>query len=374
MDLKHFFSPVYTSLRQGADVSNDMYTGISFFHDQECSLEEFDIALIGLRKYFADSSPDHIRAEFYRLKKGRASCRIVDMGNFLWQEDLEKSCRELRQVYRFLMQRQVVPVILGGDAVAGCAQFSCCSDFVDRLSFLCVGARLQAEQPVIRMMLETKASEKPFFHFSHLAYQTYLTDYKVLDLLHSKGFEAHRLGKVRQSLPEIEPVVREADAMLFDLGAIRSLDFPATADPQPFGLSAEEACQLCWYAGHSEKMSSFGLVGFEAARDDELHRSAKVSATMLWYFVEGYYNRKEELESSLRDYIKYLVPLSGVRGNEMITFYKSQLSEKWWMEIPVFNEKGEESSVRIPCSKRDYELAMNGEVPSRYILGMGRYG
>ena len=42
-----------------------------------------------------------------------------------------------------------------------------------------------------------------------------------------------------------------------------------------------------------------------------------------------------------------------------IIFYKSELSSKWWMEI---NEEN-----ILPCSFKDYEAAVGGELPDRWI-------
>ncbi|MDZ7650641.1 MAG: arginase family protein [Cytophagales bacterium] len=52
----------------------------------------------------------------------------------------------------------------------------------------------------------------------------------------------------------------------FDVTAIRSSDAPGNANAQPFGLTGEEACQLCWYAGMNEKLSSVGFYEYNPDR------------------------------------------------------------------------------------------------------------
>ena len=44
------------------------------------------------------------------------------------------------------------------------------------------------------------------------------------------------------------------------------------------------------------------------------------------------------------------------------------LSDKWWMEVPYpeGNEKFSRNCI-VPCSYSDYETAINGELPDRYI-------
>ena len=70
-------------------------------------------------------------------------------------------------------------------------------------------------------------------------------------------------------------------------------------------------------------------------------------------------------------YMKYVVSLPG--DTEILTFYKSKLSEKWWMEVPY--PKGKKVFDRnsiVPCSYSDYEKAMKGELPERWINTQAR--
>jgi formiminoglutamase len=56
-----------------------------------------------------------------------------------------------------------------------------------------------------------------------------------------------------------------------------------------------------------------------------------------------------------------------------ISFYKSKMSEKWWMEVPY--PQGKEKYARnsiVPCSYTDYQLATKGEVPERFISTLAK--
>jgi hypothetical protein len=153
--------------------------------------------------------------------------------------------------------------------------------------------------------------------------------------------------------------------MSFDVCAIQSTDAPGAVDAQPFGLSAEEACQICWFAGMNEKLSSMGIFGYHSQYDDPRKKTASVIATMIWYFIEGFYHRKDSLSFKSSDYTKYTVSLDSKPS--ILHFYKSKLSGKWWMEIPRSqNEKYSRDTV-IPCSYQDYQTAQKGEVPERWI-------
>jgi formiminoglutamase len=157
----------------------------------------------------------------------------------------------------------------------------------------------------------------------------------------------------------------------FDVTAIRSSDAPGNGNAQPFGLTGEEACQICWYAGLNEKLSSIGFYEYNPLFDDVHKKTASVVATMIWYFIEGYYNRKNESNFRSNDFIKYVVSMPV--DPETIQFYKSKFSEKWWMEVPYPNGKERYSRNSIvPCSYTDYQTALKGEIPDRYISTLAK--
>jgi formiminoglutamase len=176
---------------------------------------------------------------------------------------------------------------------------------------------------------------------------------------------------MRTGLQEMEPTIRNADMLSFDITAIRSSDAPGNAHALPFGLTGEEACQICWYAGLNEKLSSVGFYEYNPEKDDEQKKTASVVATMIWYFIEGHYHRKKEQDIRSNDFIKYVVALNG--EPETIIFYKSKFSEKWWMEVPYPTGRAKYSrNSTVPCSYNDYQQATKGEVPERYISTLAK--
>ena len=204
------------------------------------------------------------------------------------------------------------------------------------------------------------------FHYCQLGYQTYLTDNETLSALEKLHFETYRVGQIRDNLENIEPIIRNADLMSFDISAIKHSDAPGNKDAQPFGLTGEEACQICWYAGLNNKMSSVGFYEYNPEEDYKGHTAA-VIATMIWYFTEGFYLRRNETNMSDPDYVKYIVSLK--EEPHQLVFYKNTRSEKWWMEVPYPADKARlaRNSV-VPCSYGDYLAANQGEIPIRWIL------
>jgi formiminoglutamase len=207
--------------------------------------------------------------------------------------------------------------------------------------------------------------------YTHLAHQLYLIDPSSAAILEKLYFEAFRIGQMRTNLAEMEPAIRNADLMSFDITAIRSSDAPGNANAQPFGLTGEEACQLCWYAGMNEKLSSAGFYEYNPDFDDATKKTASVIATMIWYFIEGFYHRKHDTNFKSNDFLKYVVSMAA--EPETITFYKSKVTEKWWMEV-AYHQPGARYTRNsiIPCSYNDYQIATKGEVPERYISTLAK--
>src|SRR5690606_23959181 len=131
-------------------------------------------------------------------------------------------------------------------------------------------------------------------------------------------------------------------------------------------------CQVCWYAGLNEKLSSAGFYEYNPSHDKENMKTAAVVATMIWYFIEGFYNRKDAPDYKSNQYLRYVVTMNS--DPETIVFYKSKLSERRWMEIPSqLTESGYDRNVVIPCSYADYQEAIKGEVPERFIHAQAKY-
>jgi formiminoglutamase len=276
-----------------------------------------------------------------------------------------------------LLENNVLPVLLGGTHDLDYGQY-CGYETMNKLvSLLNIDAFLDLEDKreadANQRHIHKVLLHEPNFLFSytHLAYQSYLIDPLSVSILEKLYFEAFRIGQMRTGLQEMEPTIRNADMLSFDVTAIRSSDAPGNTHAQPFGLTGEEACQICWYAGLNEKLSSVGFYEYNPEKDDEQKKTAAVVATMIWYFIEGYYHRKKEQSFKSNDFVKYVVALNA--EPETISFYKSKFSEKWWMEVPypTGRERYSRNSI-VPCSYSDYQQATKGEVPERYISTLAK--
>jgi formiminoglutamase len=383
MDLTLFFNPVQESLISTQNVAS-LARSLRIYVHKMPDYKDAHLAILGVPEERGAGknsgtlhAPDEIRKKLYSLKRSNVTYRVVDLGNLKPGHDLQETYTRLSEVCRILLEHNVLPVILGGSHDLTYGQYTAYEQLDKLVSLLNIDAFLDLEQdseasPSSSHLQKILLYEPNFlFSYTHLAYQSYLIDPDSVATLEKLYFEAFRIGQMRTNLQDIEPVIRQADMLSFDVTAIRSADAPGNIHAQPFGLTGEEACQICWYAGLNEKLSSIGFYEYNPLLDDASCKTASVIATMVWYFIEGYYHRKSEQNFRSNDFLKYVVAMPA--HPETIIFYKSKRTEKWWMEIPY--PEGLERYARnsiVPCSYTDYQTATRGEVPERYIQTIAR--
>lgn len=383
MDLTILFSPVDELIYSDLPGNGSFFKSISIYGDKMPEYRGAHIAIFGVKEERGTSNnfgsakgPDEVRKKLYQLKRGTGAYRIVDLGNMKPGIDLDETYVRISEVCRMLLENNVLPLIIGGTHDLDYGQYKGYQDMEKLVNLLNIDAFLdlddaketfQSKKHIHRILLH---EPNYLFSYTHLAHQLYLIDPQSASILERLYFEAYRLGTIRTNIAEMEPTVRNADMLSFDMTAIRSSDAPGNENAQPFGLTAEEACQLCWYAGQNEKLSSVGFYEYNPDLDDARHKTASVLATMIWYFIEGFYHRKNEGDFKSNDFLKYAVSMP--TDPEVITFYKSKFTEKWWMEVsPALANRYTRNSI-VPCSYNDYQTAAKGEVPDRYISTLAK--
>ena len=167
------------------------------------------------------------------------------------------------------------------------------------------------------------------------------------------------MGEVCNNPTIAEPVFRDADLVSIDLSSVKSSCSGNFVTFVPNGFSGKEICSLSRYAGISDKVSSFGVFNHKSAKQESV-----LIAQIIWYFVEGFHFRSNEYPFGTKDnYIKYIVTLE-----DELVFYKSNITERWWIEIPFISMQNNKlkKSTLLPCMYEDYLAACAGEVPERW--------
>ncbi|WP_018479917.1 formimidoylglutamase [Pontibacter roseus] len=383
MNLSIFFEPLNEDIFAQLDKPRTLGAYIGRFTGKFPDWRSADIALIGVNERRGQGTVEQhsvaparvVRQKLYNLHKGAGRCHIVDLGNLRPGITLDDTYLRLKEIVEVLISHNTIPVIIGGSHDLEYGQYMGYEHMERVVNMVTVDSSVDMTEdldvPANRKQLRQILMHEPNFLFSlgQVGYQSYLVDPEVMATLEKLHFEAYRVGEVHRSMQEMEPVVRMADLLTFDISAIRHQDAPGSTPANPFGLTGEEACQLCWYAGLNDNMTSLGIYEYDPELDDR-ELTATTIATMVWYFIEGFYHRKNETEFSSSKFTKYAVAFND--NPDRMVFYKSKKSEKWWLEVePLSDDKGPRI---VPCSYEDYLQAIKGEVPNRWILTQARIG
>ena len=206
-------------------------------------------------------------------------------------------------------------------------------------------------------------------HCNLIGSQNYFTPQSQSDLLDEYGVDKYRLGAVRTDINSLEPVFRDCDMVSFDASAVRQADMPAAHQPSPNGLYTEEACQLANFAGLSDRSKAFGI--FElVSRNTTMEMSAHLTAQIIWHYIYGVSQRENDYPACNFDgYKKIFVNLDA--PNISLVFYQNPKNDRFWMELPQKNKAG---NVVVSCSKTDYMMLVNNQIPERIKKTFVRYG
>ncbi len=306
-----------------------------------------------------------IRQELYKLYAGNWHLNMVDLGDIHKGNTLSDTHFALRKIVTYLVKKNIIPIILGGSQALTYTMYRAYDDLEQTVNLVSVDNKFDLGQLDSelnsRCYLSKIVMEEPnnLFNFSNIGYQTFFNSQEEIDLLEKLYFDSYRLGIVNKNISLVEPILRDADLVSIDLSALRKSDAPANNNTTPNGFYGEEICAIARYAGLSDKVSTLGIFEYNATLDDK-NQTAQLIAQMIWYFIEGVNFRiKEYPFGSKKDFLKYIVPID----NDTINFYKSNKSNRWWMEI--INNKFKKETL-IPCTYNDYLEANNQNIPERW--------
>jgi len=340
-------------------------------------LNKGDIILLGIGENRnssntgASKAPDLTRNYLYSLSGLPLKSRIVDVGNLKSTKSPSDTYSATTDLIDFFVSKNATVIILGGTQEISIPIYQAIKKHRSRIEISFVDSRLDfgsndgdfGSTSYLPNLLSE--SQKDLFNISLMGYQGYLAD-QQLEKLIKANHETLRLGFVRGNFREVEPTIRDTDFLSFDLGAIRYSDCPGNIYPSPNGLYAEEACQLARYSGLSDKTCCFGV--FELNTDkDSSGQSSHLAAQLVWHFIEAYNQRKGESITNQSSNFKKFIVNSNTPGIDMV-FYKSLISDNWWMEIPTNNTQlYPEGNIIVACSYNDYVIASKQELPDRWI-------
>ncbi len=368
-DLRHFFAPLhFLDTQTPGSYSKEQYGAfVSYGNETGFDWEEADIIIVGCgeqRGFKEDAtysnSPDAIRHQFYKMNNWQPAIKIADAGNIIEGATLGDTRAALRTVLTELHQAGKIVIVLGGSHDLALQEYEAFKKTETIINVATADMLIDLEEEELvtsRSFLMDMLTGEPNFvrHYSHIGFQSYYVKPQLIETLDKLRFDFFRVGKVKEHMENMEPILRNSDLFSFDLSAICYAHAPANIDGSPNGFNGEEACSLMRYAGMSGRLTSLGIYGYDPTKDVR-QMTAKQAAQMLWYFIDGYVVRTIEADfKDENEFIRY-----HIRFVEYETqFMKSKRTNRWWMELP--------DKSWIPCSYADYIQACNNEISERWL-------
>ncbi len=382
MSLSDFFAPVDLNniAPKNGYFTSHLGSKINIYTDSFPDLEQpVEIAIFGVlddRNSTNNSGcalgPDYVREKLYQLHEGAYTTRIVDLGNIRPGETVTDTYFAVKTIVAELVKKDIIPVIIGGGQDLTYAQYLGYETLEQKVDLVVVDSHFDLDPEDNTTTIATTSTSylnriflhEPnyLFNYSNLGYQTFFASQDSLRVMEKLYFDVHRLGALSSNISIAEPVIRNANMISFDISAIRSADAVANANATPNGLYGEEACQICRYAGFNDKLTSIGFYEFNPAYDSN-GQTAMLLSQMIWYFIDGVYNRKKDFPLNPKSqYLIYKTSLT--HDDHELVFVKSKKSDRWWMQVPypTGGSKNERFHL-VPCRYDDYQTAVSGEMP-----------
>ena len=373
-DLSIYFKPIapiedFTSTELGAKIVHLDGSGNE-------SIKKNALAIVFVGEYrnstieFSGDTNQLILDKINKLKLGDWDSVIYNLGEILPGNTAEDTFSALKEVVFELVKHDVCPIVIGGSQDLTLALYQAYDKLEQTVNLLSVDSHFDLGDPEAPIHSEGWLNKiilhKPNFLFNctNIGYQSYYVNTEEIELFSKMYFDTYRLGEYYTDSTIVEPLVRNTDILSFDLDAIRASDYEGNSKASPHGFYGEDACRIMRYAGLSDKLSSVGIFNFNAS-SDKTDQSANLVAQMVWYFIEGYNQRKGDYpKCTKKNYIKYHVNIDEFKDE--ILFYKSNKSGRWWIEVPYPNSDRLkfQRHLLVPCTYDVYQQALNNEMPA----------
>lgn len=372
-----FLAPVKPELQDTIhSFSNQTLSNFVSFYDgeEEIDFENVELAIICVKdsrnSNYIDKSDffyDEIRVELYNMYVGNWKLKILDLGDVVMGDEFSDTAYVFKNILSQLYRKSVIPLILGGSQDLTFYQYRAFDGIKYMVNLSTADHKFDlgnSDMPMDGQSYVGKMIiDEPYnlFNYCNLGYQTYLSPQEEIDLMDKLFFEAVRLGELKHDFTRAEPVLRDTDLFSIDIYCVKSSEIADASHKNINGFSTFDLCKLSRYAGMSDKLNSFGIYELQAMKASE--SLTQLVSQMLWYFMEGFSLRlNEKVSEQSSTFTKYSVPIE----DEILIFFKSEISQRWWIKIPNENNNAHKPSL-LACDKQDYIDATSSIIPDRWF-------
>jgi arginase family enzyme len=375
MNLNDYFNPVdfINNIKSYVRPDKQLFS-IVVQHTKDhpiANIEHFPLAIVGVPLDDEETTKSFyaIRKQLYGLAAPDHKIKIYDLGNLKTGLSVKDTDAALRDVVIELMSFNTIPIILGASNSVIYPIYSAYQKLIQNINLVSIDNKIDVSEDraqntksvLWKILVEENES---LFTYSNIGYQSHFVGINTLKFIEDSLHNAFRIGTIRENIHNIEPVFRDADFVTLNISSIRQSDAPGQILPSPNGFYGEEICQLSRYAGLGNRLSVFGIFDYSSLNDRN-NQTAQLIAQIIWYFINGFSSRVPEYPlHNDKNFKKIIVNLDNFKSE--IVFYKSEKTQRWWMEVPSFKNK-KIKNVFISCTPQDYQIASQGEVPENWL-------
>lgn len=297
-----------------------------------------------------------LRNQLYHLAPFQKSFKMIDLGHLKNGNTEKDVLAALCIVLEHLWSNNIVLMVFSTGDFYYNQVFRQLKSYHNQMNFVSVSSK-------INYVSEVSKAKDLYVDYRFIGYQSQRVAPSTLEEMQRRNLQMIRLGKARENLPDLEPELRDAHWVSISFSSIRHSDFTAQESPVPNGFLGEEICKLAHFSGNSEKIRLFSCFGYMEDRDVN-YASLALSAELIWYFIYGYTQRIIEDKTLMKTF-----NVDVLEGKQRLKFYKSEVSHRWWMEVPVINQQPR----IVACSYVDYQFACNNQIPGRWLNAYHRF-
>lgn len=267
--------------------------------------ETSDIVILGFQNNENENKifdSDSIRYEFYNLTNFGINRKIFDLGNFRFQEKVEKNFEDFSRVIEQILLDGKRLILIGskGDISFPCGNMMASVFGKDRWLAINVDSHLdvcltnrQKTEPSFRRLLEEKVIVPRYFY--EIGFQPYFCSPALFRYLQNQGVKMVSLEQLRSRETadlELRELIRQefiqhsrSMSILFNfsMNAVRASDAPGTTSSSPFGLRAGEFLTLVQFAAKLVNTKIIQFTEVDSTSDIE-NRTAKLVAIAMHRF------------------------------------------------------------------------------------------
>ena len=327
-----------------------------------------NIAIFSISEYRYDKSikkafnaDKDFRKKLYSLYFGNWNKKIYDFGTLFNGNQVSDTEFAIENIIQFFVKNQIFVVTIGGSQNITTNLYSSLKTILNSINLVTVDNKLDftknnniEESYLSKIILD---DQNRLNQFSNIGFQKHLTSMDEIELINKMKFESLNLGKIKSDIDEAEPVLRDSNIVSFDIKSIKSGDIN-NAHQYPNGLTSYEFCSLSRFSGSGSKSK---IVSFFENWDLSIMNSLLAEA--LWYVIDGFNSRFDENpEVESKDFVYYHIEVD----NYKFKFYKSLITNRWWVEF-INDELISIEKDIISCTENDYYSCKNSIISERIL-------